>query len=44
MNVLYPTDLMSHPFQVQELDAPPPAVLIPPNVSSICDGGRVRRD
>jgi protein transport protein SEC24 len=32
MNVLYPTDLMSHPFQVSELDAPPPPLLIPPNV------------
>ena len=33
MNQLYPTDLMSQPFNVTELDLPPPPLVLPPNVS-----------
>lgn len=32
---LYPTDLMNQPFNVSELDLPPPPINIPPNVSSM---------
>lgn len=34
LNQLYPTDLMSQPFNVSELDLPPPPIVLPPNVSS----------
>ncbi len=33
LNQLYPTDLMSAPFNVSELDLPPPPIILPPNVS-----------
>jgi protein transport protein SEC24 len=33
LNQLYPTDLMSQPFNVSELDLPPPPIVLPPNVS-----------
>lgn len=33
LNQLYPTDLLSQPFNVSELDLPPPPVILPPNVS-----------
>ena len=33
MNQLYPSDLISQPFDVRELDNPPPAILLPPNTS-----------
>lgn len=33
MNQLYPTDIMSQPFNVAELDLPPPPIILPPNVS-----------
>lgn len=35
MNQLYPTDLLSQPFSVAELDLPPPPLILPPNVSSL---------
>ena len=33
LNQLFPTDLISNPFQVQELDLPPPPINLPPNTS-----------
>ena len=33
LNQLYPTDLMNQPFNVSELDLPPPPCILPPNVS-----------
>jgi protein transport protein SEC24 len=33
LNQLYPTDMLSQPFHVSELDTPPPAIVLPPNVS-----------
>jgi protein transport protein SEC24 len=33
LNQLYPTDLLNQPFNVQELDYPPPLAILPPNVS-----------
>lgn len=33
LNQLYPTDMMNQPFQVSELDLPPPPIVLPPNVS-----------
>jgi protein transport protein SEC24 len=33
LNQLYPTDLLNQPFQVSELDLPPPPIILPPNVS-----------
>ena len=36
LNQLYPTDLSNQPFNVAELDYPPPPAVLPPNVS-ICD-------
>lgn len=33
LNQLYPTDLLAQPFNVAELDYPPPPVILPPNVS-----------
>ncbi|TDZ15208.1 Protein transport protein SEC24 [Colletotrichum orbiculare MAFF 240422] len=33
LNQLYPTDLMSQPFNVSELDLPPPPIILPPNTS-----------
>jgi protein transport protein SEC24 len=33
LNQLYPTDLLSQPFNVSELDLPPPPIALPPNVS-----------
>jgi protein transport protein SEC24 len=35
LNQLYPTDLSNSPFNVAELDYPPPPAILPPNVSSI---------
>lgn len=32
LNQLYPTDLMAQPFNVSELDLPPPPIILPPNV------------
>lgn len=32
LNQLYPTDLLNQPFNVSELDLPPPPILLPPNV------------
>ena len=37
LNQLIPTDLLSHPFGVLELDHPPPAIILPANVSTRCD-------
>ncbi|KAG4222596.1 hypothetical protein PC116_g28930 [Phytophthora cactorum] len=34
LNQLYPTDLLNQPFNVSELDLPPPPCILPPNVSS----------
>lgn len=34
LNPLYPTDLLNQPFNVSELDLPPPPIILPPNVSS----------
>ena len=33
LNTLYPTDLLAQPFNVAELDYPPPPIVLPPNVS-----------
>jgi protein transport protein SEC24 len=33
LNQLYPADLLNQPFNVQELDYPPPLAILPPNVS-----------
>ena len=33
LNQLYPTDLLNQPFNVSELDLPPPSILLPANVS-----------
>lgn len=35
LNRLQTTDLISQPFHVSELDAPPPSIILPPNVSSL---------
>jgi protein transport protein SEC24 len=32
LNQLYPTDLLNQPFNVAELDLPPPPIILPPNV------------
>lgn len=32
LNQLYPTDLVTQPFNVMELDLPPPQINLPPNV------------
>ena len=32
LNQLYPTDLLNAPFNVAELDLPPPPIILPPNV------------
>lgn len=32
LNQLYPTDLLTQPFNVAELDYPPPPVILPPGV------------
>lgn len=34
LNQLYPTDLLNQPFNVSELDLPPPPITLPANVSS----------
>ena len=34
LNPLYPSDMLNQQFQVSELDIPPPAIIIPPNVRS----------
>lgn len=34
LNQLYPTDLLNQPFNVSELDLPPPPIILPANVSS----------
>lgn len=33
LNQLYPTDLVNQPFNVAELEYPPPPIVLPPNVS-----------
>ncbi|OJD15810.1 protein transporter SEC24 [Emergomyces pasteurianus Ep9510] len=33
LNTLYPTDLLTQPFNVAELDYPPPPIVLPPNSS-----------
>ncbi|UKZ49559.1 COPII subunit [Trichoderma virens] len=33
LNQLYPTDLLTQPFNVTELDLPPPPIILPPNTS-----------
>ena len=37
LNQLYPTDLLNQPFNVSELDFPPPPIVLPPNVSDMSD-------
>ena len=32
LNQLYPTDLLTQPFNVAELDYPPPPIVLPPGV------------
>jgi protein transport protein SEC24 len=34
LNQLYPTDLLNQPFNVAELDLPPPPIILPPQVRS----------
>ena len=34
LNQLYPVDLLNQPFNVAELDYPPPPAILPPNVST----------
>jgi protein transport protein SEC24 len=33
LNQLYPSDLLNQPFNVAELELPPPPIILPPNVS-----------
>ena len=33
LNQLYPVDLLNQPFNVSELDLPPPPIILPPDVS-----------
>ena len=33
LNHLYPTDMLNQPFEVSELNLPPPPIVLPPNVS-----------
>lgn len=33
LNQLYPSDLLSQPFNVSELELPPPPIILPPNTS-----------
>lgn len=33
LNQLYPTDLLNQPFNVAEIELPPPPIILPPNVS-----------
>jgi protein transport protein SEC24 len=33
LNQLYPTDLLTQPFNATELDLPPPPIILPQNVS-----------
>lgn len=40
LNQLYPVDLLNQPFNVSELDLPPPPIILPPNVR--CDLSRFR--
>jgi protein transport protein SEC24 len=35
LNHLYPTDLLNQPFNVAELELPPPPIILPPNVSAL---------
>jgi protein transport protein SEC24 len=35
LNQLYPTDLLTQPFNVAEIDYPPPPIILPPNVSPL---------
>jgi protein transport protein SEC24 len=35
LNQLYPTDLRSQPFNVAELDYPPPPIILPPGVCNV---------
>ena len=35
LNQLYPTDMLNQPFNVAELDLPPPPIVLPPNVCAI---------
>lgn len=36
LNQLYPTDLLTQPFNAAELELPPPPIILPPNVSQSC--------
>lgn len=38
LNQLYPTDLLNQPFNVSELDLPPPPIILPPNVRRLGTG------
>jgi protein transport protein SEC24 len=40
LNQLYPTDLLNQPFNVSELDLPPPPIILPPNVCRLSQGAR----
>lgn len=37
LNQLFPTDLLNQPLNVAELDFPPPAAILPPNVSELIE-------
>ena len=41
LNQLYPTDLLNTPFNVAELELPPPPIILPPNVSYFSSCNRV---
>lgn len=41
INQLFPTDLLNQPFNVSELDLPPPPMVLPPNVSFLSSPRRV---
>lgn len=43
LNQLYPTDLLNQPFNVTELDLPPPPILLPANVRTKGSRQTVRR-
>lgn len=40
LNQLYPTDLLTQPFNVAELELPPPPIVLPPNVSTVLSAMR----
>jgi protein transport protein SEC24 len=42
LNQLYPTDLLNQPFNVAELELPPPPIILPPNVRCLLFSGNFK--